>query len=154
MVLVSVVGWMLDMLVAVGLLLMVCVRDDPLVVGWLCSRHSVPGGLGLRTIPCWVCGVFAVKQAVESARLLCSSATSSSCVVVAALGVVFLTTGGLSGWVLVGYVVHLLMIAVVSVGVWLRWPSPGSAGLRGVLGFPLRFNLALMQLLRPSVLLK
>jgi hypothetical protein len=133
--------------------MMICVRDDPLVVGWLCSRHSVPGGLGLQTIPCWVCAVFTVKQAVESARLLCPSATSSPCAVVAALGVVFLTTSGLSGWVLVGYVVHLLMVAVVPVGVWLRWPGPGSAGLRRVLGLPLRFNLALMELLRPGVLL-
>jgi hypothetical protein len=70
------------------------------------------------------------------------------------LGVVFLTTGGLSGWVLVGYVVHLLMIAVVQAGVWLRWPGPGSTGLWRVLMFPLRFSLALMELLGPSVLLK
>jgi hypothetical protein len=70
------------------------------------------------------------------------------------LGVVFLTTSGLSGWVLVGYVVHLLLIAVVPAGVWLRWLGPGFAGLRRVLGFPLRFNLALMEFLRPGVLLK
>jgi hypothetical protein len=88
---------MLDLLVVVGLLLMVCVRDDPLVVAWLCSGHSIPGGLGLRTIPCWVCAVFTVKQEVESARLLCLSAASSSCDVAAALGVVLLMTGGLSG---------------------------------------------------------
>jgi hypothetical protein len=61
---------------------------------------------------------------------------------------------GLSGWVLVGYVVHLLMVEVVPAGVWLHWPGPGSAGLRRVLGLPLRFNLALMELLRPGVLLK
>jgi hypothetical protein len=154
MVLVSVVGWMLDLLVVVGLLVMVCVRDDPLVVGWLCSGHSIPGGLGLWTIPCWVCTVFTVKQAVESVWLLCSSVASSSCVVAAALGVVFLTIGGLSGWVLIGYIMHLLMSAIVSAGVWLRWPGPGSARLRRVLGLPLKFNLALMELLRPSVLLK
>jgi membrane-bound metal-dependent hydrolase YbcI (DUF457 family) len=70
------------------------------------------------------------------------------------LGVVFLMTGGPTGWVLVGYVVHLLIIVVVPAGVWLCWPGPGSARLRRVLGFPLRFNLALMELLRPSVLLK
>jgi hypothetical protein len=145
---------MLEFLVAVGLLLMICVCDDPLVVGWLCSGHSVPGGLGLRTIPCWVCAVFTVKQAVESARLLCPSTASSSGVVAAALGVVFLTTGGLSGWLLVGNVVHLMVIAVVPAGVWLCWPSPGSAGLRRVLGLPLRFNLALMELFGPGVLLK
>jgi hypothetical protein len=45
MVLVNVVGWMLELLVVVGFLLMICVRDDPLVVGWLCSGHSVPSGL-------------------------------------------------------------------------------------------------------------
>jgi hypothetical protein len=154
MVLISVVGWMLDLLVVVGLLVMICVRNDPLVVGWLCSGHSVPGGLGLRTIPCWVCAVFAVKQAVESARLLCSSAASSFCAVAAALEVVFLTTSGLSGWVLVGYVVHLLMVAIVLAGVWLRWPGLGSAGLWRVLGLPLRFNLALMELLKTGILLK
>jgi hypothetical protein len=145
---------MLDLLVVVGLLVMVCVRDDPLVVGWLCSGHSITGGLGLRTIPCWVCVVFAVKQAIESARLLCPFVASSSCAVVAALRGVFLTTGGLSGWVLIGYVVHPLMIAIVPAGVWLRWPRLGSAGLRRVLGLPLRFNLALMELLRPGILLK
>jgi hypothetical protein len=86
MVLVSMVGWMLDLLIVVGLLVMVCVRDDPLVVGWLCFGHSVPGGLGLRTIPCWVRAVFAVKQAIESAQLLCPSVASSSCTVAVALG--------------------------------------------------------------------
>jgi hypothetical protein len=80
------VGWVLDLFVVVGLLVMVSVRDDPLVVGWLSSGHSVPGGLGLRTVPCWVRAVFAVKQAIESSRLLCPSMASSSCAVAAALG--------------------------------------------------------------------
>jgi hypothetical protein len=46
-VLVCMVGWMLGMVVIVWLLLVVvvCVRDDSLVVGWLCSRHPIPGGL-------------------------------------------------------------------------------------------------------------
>jgi hypothetical protein len=35
---------------------------------------------------------------------------------------------------LVGNVVHLMMIAVVPARVWLRWPGPGSARLRRVLG--------------------
>jgi hypothetical protein len=153
MVLVSMVGWVLDLFVVVGLLVMVSVRDDPLVVGWLCSRHSVPGGLGLRIVPCCVRAVFAVKQAIESAQLMCPYAASSSCAVVAALGV-FLTMDGLSSWVLIGYGVHLLMIAIVPTEVWLRRPGPGSAGLRRVLGLPLRFNLALMELLRPGILLK
>jgi hypothetical protein len=133
---------------------MVCVRYYPLVVSRLCSGHSVSGGLGLRTIPCWVSAVFVVKQTIESVWLLCPSVTSSPCVVVAALGVVFLTTGGFSGWLLVGNVVHLMMIAVVPAGVWLRWPGPCSAGLRRVLGLPLRLNLALMELFGPGVLLK
>jgi hypothetical protein len=152
MVLVNMVGWMLDLLM-VRLLVMVSVHDDPLVVGWLSSGHSVPGCLGLRTVSCWVRAVFAVKQAVESLRLLCPSSASSSCVVVAALWV-FLTTGGLSGRVLIGYGVHLLMIVIVPAGVWLRRSGPGSVGLWRVLRLPLRFNLALMELLRPSILLK
>jgi hypothetical protein len=95
-----------------------------------------------------------VKQAVDSARLLCPSVASSSGAVAVALGVVFLTTGGLSGWLLVGNVVHLMMIVVVPAGVWLRWTSLGSAGLRRVLGLPLRLNLVLMELFGPGVLLK
>jgi hypothetical protein len=106
-VLVCVVGWMLDLLIVVGLLVMLCVRDDPLIVSWLCSGHSVPGGLGFWTIPCWVCAVLAMKQTVESTRLLRPST---------ALGV-FLTTGGLSGWMLIGYVVHLLVTTCVLAGV-------------------------------------
>jgi hypothetical protein len=87
MVLVSMVGWMLDMFVVVWLLVMVSVRHDPLVFGWLSSGHSIPGGLGLRTVPCWVRAVFAMKQAIESLQLMCPSAASSSCVVVVPLGV-------------------------------------------------------------------
>jgi hypothetical protein len=86
MVLVNVVEWMLELLVVVGFLLMICVRDNPLVVGWLCSGHSVSSGLGFQAIPCWVCAVFTVKQVVESARLLCPSAASSFGVVVTSLG--------------------------------------------------------------------
>jgi hypothetical protein len=76
---------MLDLLVMVGLLEVVSVRDDPLVVGWLGSGHFVLGGLSLRTIPCWMRVVLAVKQAIESSQLLGSSSAPSSCVVVAAL---------------------------------------------------------------------
>src|SRR5688500_14083482 len=97
MVLVSEVGWMLYLFIVVWLLVMVSVRDEPLVVGWLCSGHSVPGGLGLRTSSYWVCAVYDVKQAIKSVRLLCPSAASSICVVAAALGGVFLTTSVLSG---------------------------------------------------------
>jgi hypothetical protein len=63
-------------------------------------------------------------------------------------------TGGFSGWLLVDNVVHLMMIVVVQAGVWLRWPGPGSAGLRRVLGLPLRLDLALMELFGPGVFLK
>jgi hypothetical protein len=55
-VLVRVVGWVLDVVVVVRLLLVVvvCVRDNSLVVGWLCPGHHVPGGLHFWTISCWV----------------------------------------------------------------------------------------------------
>jgi hypothetical protein len=73
MVLICVVGWLLDMGVVVWLVVVICVRDNSLIVGWLCPRHPVLGGLGFWAIPCWVCAVFAMKQAVKSARWLCSS---------------------------------------------------------------------------------
>jgi hypothetical protein len=63
-------GLVLDLLVMVGLLVVVSVSDDPLVVCWLGSDHSVLGGLSLRTVPCWMRTVFTVKQAIESSRLL------------------------------------------------------------------------------------
>jgi hypothetical protein len=117
MVLVRMIGLVLDLLVMIGLLVVVSVRDDLLVVGWLGSGHSVLGCLSLRTVPCWMRSVFAVKQAIESSRLLGPSLTSSSCAIAVALRGVFLTTGGLSGWVLIGYGVHLLMIVIVPAGV-------------------------------------
>jgi hypothetical protein len=88
-VLVRVVGWVLDMLVVVRLLLLVvvvCVRDDSLVVGWLCYGHHVPGGLHFWTVSCWVHAVLAMKQAVESSRLLHPSPTSPSGAITSALG--------------------------------------------------------------------
>jgi hypothetical protein len=114
MVMVSMIGLVLDLLVMVGLLLVllgvVSVHNDPLVVGWLGSSHSVLGGLSLWTIPCWMRTVFVVKQAIESSRLLGPSSAPSSCVVAATLRGVFLTACGLSGWVLIGYGVHLLLV--------------------------------------------
>jgi hypothetical protein len=88
MVLVCVVGWMLDVAVVVWLLLVVvvCVRDNSLVVGWLCSRHSVPGGLCFRAISCWVCAILAMKQAVKSVRLLRPPSAPPSRAITAALG--------------------------------------------------------------------
>jgi hypothetical protein len=47
-----------------------------------------------------------------------------------------------------------LLTAVVPPGVWLRRPGPGSAGLQRVLRLPLRFNLSLMQLFGPGILLE
>jgi hypothetical protein len=70
-----------------------------------------------------------------------------------ALGV-FLMMGGLSGQVLIDYGVPLLMIVIVPAGACLCWSGLGSAGLRRVLRLPLRFNLTLMELLRPGILLK
>jgi hypothetical protein len=79
---------MLDVLVVVRLLVVVvCVRDDPLVVGWLCSGHPVPGGLCFWTISSWVRAVLAMKQIVESARLLRPSLASPSGAITTALGV-------------------------------------------------------------------
>ena len=53
---------------------------------------------------------------------------------------------GLTSGVLVGDVVHLLLIAAVPTGVWLRSPRPRAAGLWSVFGFPLRSNFALVEL--------
>jgi hypothetical protein len=62
-VLVRVVGWVLDVVVVVRLLLVVvvCVCDNSLVVGWLCPGHPVPSGLRFRTISCEVRTVLAVE---------------------------------------------------------------------------------------------
>jgi hypothetical protein len=65
---------------------LICVRDNPLVVGWLSPRHFVPGGLSFWAIPCWMCAVFAMKQAVISARLLRPSPAPASRAAAAALG--------------------------------------------------------------------
>jgi hypothetical protein len=114
MVWICVVGWVLDMVVVVWLWVvgMICVRDNSLVVGWLCSRHPVPGGHCFRAIP-WVCTILAMKQAVISARLLRPSQAPASHAIVVAFGGIFLTASGLASGVLVGYVVHLLLTAVV-----------------------------------------
>jgi hypothetical protein len=85
MVLVSMIGLVLDVLVMVGLLVVVSVHDDPLFVGWFGSGHSVLGCFSLRTVPCWIRAAFAVKQAIESLRLLGPSSASSSCAVATTL---------------------------------------------------------------------
>jgi hypothetical protein len=139
MVMVYMIGLMLNLFVVVWLLVVLLgmegVRDDPLVVGWLGSGHSVLGGLGLWAVPGGVCAVFAVEQAVESLWLLSSSPAPSSCVVAVALRGVFLAVSSLSGRMLVGYGVHLLLVAIVPAGVRLCRPNPSSAGLWRALGF-------------------
>jgi hypothetical protein len=61
-------------------------------------------------------------------------------------GGIFLAARGLASGVLVGDVVHVLLIAVVPTGVWLRRPRPRAAGLWSVFGFPLRLKFALVEL--------
>jgi hypothetical protein len=56
------------------------------VVDWLRLRHPVSGGLHFRAVPCWVRAVFAVKQAVKSARLLRPSSAPTTSSIAAALG--------------------------------------------------------------------
>jgi hypothetical protein len=118
-VLICVVRRMLGVAVVVWLwvVVVICVHDNSLVVGWLCPRHSVPCGLCFWAIPCWMRAVFAMKQAVISARLLRPSSAPASRAIAVALGGIFLTANGLAGGVLVGYVVHLLLTAAVPSGV-------------------------------------
>ena len=87
-VLIRVVGWMLGVAVVVWLwvVVLICVRDNSLVVGGLCPRHPVPGGLCFRAIPRWVRAVFAVKQAVISAWLLRPSPAPATRAIAVALG--------------------------------------------------------------------
>jgi hypothetical protein len=114
-----VVGWVLDVAVVVWLLMvvMICVRDNSLVVGWLCLRHPVLGSLSFRAIPCWVCTVFTMKQAVKYARLLRPSSAPASRAAAAALGGIFLMVNGFVSRMLVDYVVYLLLVAAVPSGV-------------------------------------
>jgi hypothetical protein len=79
-VLVCMVRWMLGGAVVVWLweVVLICVRDNSWVVSWLRPRHPVPGGLRFRVVPRWVRAVFAVKQAVKSARLLRPSSTPTT----------------------------------------------------------------------------
>ena len=87
-VLISVVGRMLGVAVVVWLwvVVMICVRDNSLVVSWLCPRHPVLSGLCFRAISCWVRAVFTMKQAVISAWLLRPSPAPATRAIAAALG--------------------------------------------------------------------
>jgi hypothetical protein len=95
------------------------VGDDrcvQILVGWLISGHSVFGGLGFGAVPGGMCGVFAVKKAVEPSRLWGSAFSSTSRVGAAALLCgVLLATSGVSSLLLVGDSVHLLLVAVLKV---------------------------------------
>jgi hypothetical protein len=149
-VLVCVVRWMRSGGVDVWRrVLLICVRDNSRVVGWLCPCHPVFGGLRLWVVSGLVGAVFAVEQAVKSARLLRTSPAPTASSVPAAL-----SARGLASGVLVGNVVHLLLIAAVPTGVWLRRPRPRAAGLWSVFGFPLRLELALVELFGSSIFFK
>jgi hypothetical protein len=154
-VLVCIVRWMRRGAVDVwrrGLL--ICVRDNSRVVGWFGPCHPVSGGLRLWAVSGRVGAVFAVEQAVKSARLLRTSPASTTSSVPAALGEILLATRGLASGVLVGDVVHLLLIAAVPTGVWLRRPCPRAAGLWSVFGFPLRLDFALVELFGSGIFFK
>jgi hypothetical protein len=154
-VLVCVVRWMRSGAVDVwrrGLL--ICVRDNSRVVGWLGPCHPVSGGLRLWAVSGRMGAVFAVEQAVKSARLLRTFPAPTTSSVPAALGGILLAAGGLASGVLVGDVVHLLLIAVVPTGVWLRRPRPRAARLWSVFGFPLRLDFALVELFGSGIFFK
>jgi hypothetical protein len=98
--------------------------------------------------------VFAVKQAVKTARRLRTSPAPTTSSISAALGGIFLAARGLTSGVLVDDVVHLLLIAAVSTGIWLRSPCPRAAGLWSIFGFPLRLHFALVELFGFGVFFK
>jgi hypothetical protein len=146
-VLVCVVRWMRGEGVDVwwrGLLISVC--DNSRVIGWLRPSHPVSGGLRLWAVSGLVGAVFAMKKTVESAWRLRTPPTPTASSISVALEGIFLAARGVTSRVLVGDVVHLLLIAAVSTRVWLRSPRPRAAGLWSIFGFPLRLNLALVEL--------
>jgi hypothetical protein len=154
-VLVCVVRWMQSGAVVVWLRgLLICVRDNSRVVCWLCPCHPVSGGLRLWAISCRVHAVFAVEQAIKSARLLRTSPAPTASSISATLGGILLAARGLASGVLVGDVVHLLLITTVPTGVCLLGPCPCVAGLWRVFGFPLRLDFALVELFGSGVFFK
>jgi hypothetical protein len=86
-VLVCMVWWMRNGAVVVWLRgLLICVCDNSRVVGWLRSCHPVSGGLRFWAVSCRVAAVFAMEQAVKSARLLRASPAPTLSSIFAALG--------------------------------------------------------------------
>jgi hypothetical protein len=134
--------------------LLISVRDNSGVVGLLRPCHPVSGGLRLWAVFGLVGAVFAMKETVESARRLRTPPTPTTSSVSAALGGILLAARGVSCGVLVGDVVHLLLIAAVSTGVWLRSPRSRVAGLWSIFGFPLRLDHALVELFGFGVFFK
>jgi hypothetical protein len=134
--------------------LLICVRDNSRVVGWLCPCHHIFGGLRFWAVSCRVGVVFVVEQAVKSALLLRTSPAPTTSSVSVALWGILLAARGLASWVLVSDVVHLLLIASVPTGVYLRGPRPRAAGLWSVFGFPLRLDFALVELFGSGVFFK
>jgi hypothetical protein len=85
--LVCVVRWVWSGAVVIWLKgLLVCVRDNSRVVGWLRSCHPVSGCLHFWAVSCRVGAVFTVEQPVKSARLLRASPAPTASSVSAALG--------------------------------------------------------------------
>jgi hypothetical protein len=87
MMLVSVVRWMRSGSVDIwwrGWL--VIMRDNSGIVGWLCPRHSVSGGLYFGAVFGLVGAVFAMEKAVESARWLRAPSAPAASSISAALG--------------------------------------------------------------------
>jgi hypothetical protein len=155
MVLVSVVRWMRGGGVDIwwrGLLVSVC--DNSGVVGRLRPCHPVSGGLRFWAIFGLVGAVFAVEETVESARRLRASPASTAGSTSAALGGILLAARGITSGVLVDDVVHLLLVAAFSAGVWLRSPRPRAAGLWSIFGLSLGLNLALVELFGFGVFFK
>jgi hypothetical protein len=154
-VLVCVVRWMRSGAMDVwrrGLL--ICVRDNSRVVGWLRSCHPISGGLRLWAVSGLVGAVFSVEQAVKSTSAAAHIPGPDHEFRSRGPGGIFLAARGLASGVLVGDVVHLLLIAAVPTGVWLLRPRPRAAGLWSVFWFPLRLDFVLVELFGSGIFFK
>ena len=103
--------------------------------------------------PWWGARSLRHEKGVQPSRLWDSTFAFASRVGVADLLCgVLLVTSGVSSLLLIGYSVHLWLIAVWPAGVGLRRSDPCPTRLRGVLGFSLRFNLSLVELFGSDIL--